>query len=202
MRTKGRITSWHDEKGYGFITPLEGGKQVFVHIKAFSNKNRRPEINEIVSYSISMDSQGRPCAANATLAGDKLVEKAPGKRNASALLFAVVFVVAVGTSAVAGHIPVAVAVVYLAVSLVTYVAYALDKSAAKRGAWRTSEGALLLLGLAGGWPGALIAQQTLRHKSKKASFRVVFWATVLINCAVLAWLHTDSARQSLPGILT
>jgi hypothetical protein len=53
----------------------------------------------------------------------------------------------------------------------------------------------------GGWPGALVAQETLRHKSKKASFRIVFWATVLINCAGLAWLHTADGRDTLDRLL-
>jgi len=48
MRTKGKITSWNDEKGFGFITPNSGGKRVFVHIKAFGNRNRRPEVNQTV----------------------------------------------------------------------------------------------------------------------------------------------------------
>lgn len=91
---------------------------------------------------------------------------------------------------------------YSALSLIAFAAYAIDKSAAKRGAWRISEGTLLFLGLAGGWPGALIAQETLRHKSRKTSFRAVFWITVLMNCAALAWLHTDSGKivvQKLEG---
>jgi len=51
--------------------------------------------------------------------------------------------------------------------------------------------------LAVGWPGALIAQQALRHKSKKTSFRTLFWVTVLINCAFLSWLHTESGQAVL-----
>ena len=75
MRSKGKIASWNDDKGFGFITPLAGGKQVFIHVSAFGNRNRRPEINDVVTYALSTDKQGRPCAANATLAGDKLKEK-------------------------------------------------------------------------------------------------------------------------------
>jgi len=69
MRTKGKITFWNDEKGYGFITPSAGSKQVFVHIRAFANRNRRPEINHFVTFSQSTDKQGRPCAVRVTLAG-------------------------------------------------------------------------------------------------------------------------------------
>ena len=52
-----------------------------------------------------------------------------------------------------------------------------------RGAWRTPESTLHFLALAGGWPGALLAQQFLRHKSTKVEFRSVFWGTVIMNVA-------------------
>jgi uncharacterized membrane protein YsdA (DUF1294 family) len=47
------------------------------------------------------------------------------------------------------------------------------------GAIKTPESNLHLLALAGGWPGALFAQQFLRHKSAKAEFRGTFWVTVV-----------------------
>jgi uncharacterized membrane protein YsdA (DUF1294 family)/cold shock CspA family protein len=191
MRSKGRIASWNDEKGYGFITPLAGGKQVFIHVRAFSNRNRRPEVGNVVTYGISKDKQGRACAAKATLAGDKLKQKAPQRRSPLAIPFALLFLCAVGVSVLTGHLPVLIIIAYATLSVITFVAYALDKSAARRGAWRTSEGALHMLGLAGGWPGALIAQQKLRHKSKKNSFRIVFWATVFVNCVALVGLASS-----------
>jgi len=200
VRVKGKITAWNDDKGYGFITPLSGGKQIFIHISALSNRNRRPELNEVVTYSVSKDKHGRPCAANATLAGDRLTKKAAKKSNTAAILFAVLFLVAVAVSALTGSLSNYLLVGYVALSLVTFFAYAFDKSAAQRGAWRTSEGTLLFLGLAGGWPGALIAQETLRHKSKKASFRTVFWITVFVNCAALAWLHTESGKAAVKSL--
>ena len=200
MRKKGKITSWNDDKGYGFITPLAGGKQLFIHISAFANRSRRPEAGDVVTYSASVDEQGRPRAANAALAGDKLKKKARKKISKVAILFALLFLVGFGLSTLAGHVSNALAIAYAALSLVTFVAYAIDKSAARRGAWRTSEGTLLLLGLAGGWPGALIAQQTLRHKSKKTSFRVIFWITVIINCAALAWLQTHQGQAAFQAL--
>lgn len=73
-----------------------------------------------------------------------------------------------------------------ALNLLTFVVYAMDKSAAQSGRWRVPEKNLHLLALAGGWPGAWLAQQTLRHKSSKAEFRVVYWATAVLHCAGLA----------------
>lgn len=73
-------------------------------------------------------------------------------------------------------------------NLATYMAYAKDKSAARRGAWRVHEGTLHLLALLGGWPAAWWAQQWLRHKSSKTEFRHVYWTTLILNCAALVWL--------------
>ena len=92
--------------------------------------------------------------------------------------------------AVLWRVPGVVAAVYLVASLVCFVAYALDKSAAAQGRWRISEATLLGLGLVGGWPGALVAQQVLRHKSSKAEFRAAFWGTVLLNVAAFVALHS------------
>jgi len=75
-----------------------------------------------------------------------------------------------------------------ALNLVTFLSYALDKSAAQSGGWRTSEKQLHLLALLGGWPAAWWAQQWLRHKSRKQEFRSMYWATVLLHCAGLGTL--------------
>lgn len=86
----------------------------------------------------------------------------------------------------------AIAVLYLFFSVVAFFNYARDKSAARKGQRRTSEQRLLLLGLVGGWPGALLAQQTLRHKTAKRSFQLQFWVTVVINLLALGWLIVAS----------
>ena len=80
-----------------------------------------------------------------------------------------------------------VAVVGALVSLngVTVLAYALDKRAARRGARRVPERTLLTLGLAGGWPGAIVAQRRLRHKTRKRSFQSSFRLTVALNLAIV-----------------
>ncbi|HEN8710738.1 TPA: DUF1294 domain-containing protein [Pseudomonas putida] len=71
--------------------------------------------------------------------------------------------------------------IYPAVSLVTVLLYWQDKQQARTQAWRTPEKVLHASELLGGWPGALIAQQLYRHKTRKASYQMVFWAIVLLH---------------------
>lgn len=75
---------------------------------------------------------------------------------------------------------------YAGMSVVTFAAFAWDKSCAVRGARRVPENTLHLFELLGGWPGALAAQALLRHKSSKLSYRVVLWAIVALHAGVWA----------------
>jgi uncharacterized membrane protein YsdA (DUF1294 family) len=69
----------------------------------------------------------------------------------------------------------------LVVSAVTYYVYARDKKLAQTGGWRTKEMSLHLCELLGGWPGAFLAQRTLRHKNAKVSYQFAFWFIVLAH---------------------
>ncbi len=77
-------------------------------------------------------------------------------------------------------------------SIITFIVYCKDKSAAVRKGWRVPEPSLNLLALVGGWPGAAVAQTLLRHKTKKVGFRVVYviasFANVAINAGVIVWV--------------
>ena len=96
---------------------------------------------------------------------------------------------------VVGFWPVELLWIYIGVSLITFLAYLLDKRAAIRGDWRTSERTLQLLGLLGGWPGGYLAQRLLRHKSSKRSFQEKFWMTVVGNLALQTWLFSSYGLQ-------
>ncbi|MEY8194508.1 MAG: DUF1294 domain-containing protein [Cycloclasticus sp.] len=104
-------------------------------------------------------------------------------------------------SALLERTPFFILTLYLAISLLTFIIYAMDKSAARRGAWRTPESTLHLFALAGGWPGAMVAQQKLRHKSKKQPFRSIFYFTVALNAGAFAWLHTPVGAEVLSRII-
>lgn len=79
-------------------------------------------------------------------------------------------------------------VIYLAFSLLTYAAYWKDKRAAQSDRRRIPEMSLLVLGAVGGWPGGFVAQQVLRHKTRKLSFLILFWASAALNIALLSWI--------------
>jgi uncharacterized membrane protein YsdA (DUF1294 family) len=90
--------------------------------------------------------------------------------------------------------------VYAGASVVAFAMYAADKSASKKNAWRISESALHAIGLVGGWPGALAAQQLLRHKTSKPSFRVAFWGTVVLNVAAFVFFASPLVDRVAPGL--
>ena len=202
MRTKGKITSWNDEKGYGFIAPIDGGAQIFIHIKALRDNNRRPTAGDVVTYSIATDKQGRFRADNAALSGARTRRRSERHGSTQAILFSLALLGAVGISANVTKLPIEVLGTYFVLSAIAFVAYAIDKSSAQRGGWRISEATLQLLALFGGWPGALVAQKVLRHKTIKVSFQVVFWLVVLTNVAGLIWLHSVAGRLFLERLLS
>lgn len=203
MRYQGRITQWKDEQGYGFITPNGGGESVFLHIKAFRRRHERPAGDEIVTYVLSLDAKGRPRA--------EAVEFVRGTSRSSAVTaagpsawplgVASLFFATLIAATLTGKLPLPVLWLYAAASFTAFVAYWIDKRAARKGRWRTKESTLHLLALIGGWPGALIAQQQLRHKSAKASFRFVFWITVLLNCGGLGLFLTPGGAHALRSAL-
>lgn len=197
MRLKGKLIKWDAQKAFGFIAPQGGGDHVFIHKLAFSNRQRTPKINDVITFSLSKDKQGRYCADEATYTGEKLKKKQAKNVSKFSIYLSVAFLGFIVMALITGYIPMKLLLTYLGVSTLTFITYAFDKSKAQRGAWRTPESTLHLFALVGGWPGAAIAQQTLRHKSQKKEFRFVFWLTVMANCSALIWLMSPDGKTML-----
>lgn len=197
----GKITSWKDEKGYGFITPNSGGKSVFIHINDFSRRHKRPIHGLSVIYSLSKDSRGRLRATNVSPEKSHKKVTKTDKQKKIAIFISGAFITIVVGLVLLNKLPFIILGFYLAISLLTFGLYAKDKFAAQAGKWRISESTLHLFSLIGGWPGAAIAQSQLRHKSKKPSFRVTYWFTVIINCSFLGWLLTPKGSYELEIII-
>jgi uncharacterized membrane protein YsdA (DUF1294 family)/cold shock CspA family protein len=189
MRFEGRLKTWNDERGFGFIEPTKGGDEVFVHIKAFSVRTGRPVVNQPLSFEVEVGPQGKKRAKNvepirAARPVKTMRRNTPAQWGVASFFAIPAFLVVYVLVASVWGVPGIYAGVYAVASVLCFVAYALDKSSATAGRWRTPESTLLLLGLACGWPGAILAQQFLRHKSNKAAFRSAFWATVAVNIGV------------------
>ncbi|WP_406667594.1 DUF1294 domain-containing protein [Gallaecimonas sp. GXIMD1310] len=202
MRFQGKITQWHDEKGFGFVQPNGGGPRAFVHVSAFKHSTRRPADGEVIFYELTRDSQNRYRAENIQFAPhSQQRRKRPGRTTVFSKVLLASFFAGLTGLVVAAKLPAWLLALYALMSLVTFVAYAIDKSAAQKGRWRTPERTLQLMALVGGWPGALLAQSALRHKSQKKAFKTTYWATVVINLLVLLWLQTDKGNALLKHLL-
>lgn len=206
-RQAGRISEWHDDKGYGFVVPHDGGARAFVHIKAFQVSSRRPARGDLISYVLRTDAKGRVNAVDVRFAGQRVaqptqrvrLEPRAESRPIPRLALGVMALLAVVAAGALGQIPAIVPLLYVAMSAVSYLAYWRDKDAANAREWQ--ENSLHLLDLLGGWPGALIAQQQFRHKTIKATFQAVFWTTVVLNVAAAGWAVHEGWAQALTRAL-
>ena len=198
MHCSGVLIAWNDQRGFGFIQPVSGGQQIFVHIQAFQKKSQRPQVGQLVSFQLELNAEGRQRAINVhSRNSDKNSRRArQTQKNSPAhvgitRVFAIpVFFLIFLLTDVFWRVPAWVGVLYLAFSVFCFIAYVVDKSAAKAGRQRIAESTLLAWGLFGGWPGAIMAQQLLRHKSNKPAFLTKFWISVAVNILAFILLHS------------
>jgi uncharacterized membrane protein YsdA (DUF1294 family)/cold shock CspA family protein len=202
MRYQGRITTWNDDRGFGFIEPDGGGQRLFVHISAFPDRARRPTVGQTVTYELGADPEGRPRGVGVAFAGDRAQRTARAVAVNKAPAFAILFLAFVIGAGLAGKLPFGILGLYLGAGAAAFLAYFMDKAAAKKDMRRIPENTLHLLGLIGGWPGAMIAQRMFHHKTRKTSFQVIFWGTVVLNCVALAGLFATSGPRMLTSILS
>ncbi len=73
----------------------------------------------------------------------------------------------------------------LAVNVLTFIVYGVDKWKAQRGRWRVPEASLLGLAALGGSVGAWLAMQFFRHKTQKKKFRYGVPALFVLQVAAV-----------------
>jgi cold shock CspA family protein len=132
MRLKGKLKKWNEEKAFGFITPNGGGDKVLIHKTAFSNRQRSPCINDVITFSITKDKQGRYCADEATFSGEQLKKKQAKSISMFSIYLSFTFLVLIAATLTLNYIPKNVGFFYFGASIVTFIAYALDKFKAER----------------------------------------------------------------------
>lgn len=191
MTNQGRLQEWNDEKGYGFICPQAKGRRIFAHIHEFKTALPRPQNGDAVLYRIGKDSRGRRCAVR--IERPELPLQHSPWEIPVVLIFCFLFWVGVLT--VRGLYPPEVPVSIGLLSLLSYLQYALDKKRARQQKFRIPERRLHTLDLLGGWPGGWIAQLHFHHKTRKTSFRLFFYLTIMLHTGFVVALAVKPELQ-------
>ncbi|MEH2353827.1 DUF1294 domain-containing protein [Nostoc sp.] len=208
---KGQLIRWNDNRGFGFIQPHDGSQEVFLHITALKDVNRRPQVDDFICYQLIASKDGKVRACNASIEGvtskssssiapkksvSRTVDKSSSLALQTLLLSLLPGLGSIHLALTTGNpIPL---ILYPVMSFITFRLYADDKSRAQQGQWRRQENTLHLCEFMGGWLGGFVAQQKLRHKSSKVSYQVVFWVIAILHIAFwLDWLFFSKALINL-----
>lgn len=83
----------------------------------------------------------------------------------------------------------------LGINAVTFIVYGIDKYKAKKAKWRIPEVTLLLLAVLGGSIGAWMGMKVWHHKTMYKKFKYGIPAILLIQIALMAYLHINLWKQ-------
>ena len=106
MRFDGTIKTWNEAKGFGFITPANGGQDVFVHVSALPRGSGTPRVGQAFSFEIELNREGKKRAVRVREAGRRAEPHRahhPRERAARSPVAAVVGVVLVLAMGVAAY---------------------------------------------------------------------------------------------------
>jgi uncharacterized membrane protein YsdA (DUF1294 family)/cold shock CspA family protein len=225
MLLEGELRRWDDAKGYGFIRVGTGQPDVFVHISAFA-VGTRPKVGDRIIYGQVTLDKGKPRAGEAVVKGSaadtspyrQARPSSPPTRGSAPrgrpprdtrtrplrptpALFAVALLTLGCLASALSFLRVSPLplLAYPLASLSAFILYGHDKIRAIRGEWRVPEALLHLVELAGGWPGAWVAQQMMRHKTVKASYQAGYWFIVSLHVVFwgLWWLLPETRFNDL-----
>lgn len=190
-----RVAEWHADKGFGWLQ--FGDKRLFLHRRDFVRWHHTPRVGEEIRFNWGLDAQQRPCAQNAVQVREVSKVSLPGLLLLVALLLLPAY-----AWLQTGWELWKLAAYVCTLSLITYAAYRSDKRKARLDAWRIPEWRLHLLELAGGWPGAWVAQRRLRHKCSKGFYQFEFWLIICLHQFVALdslqhWKYSQMLKREL-----
>ena len=78
----------------------------------------------------------------------------------------------------------------LAINIVSFFLYGIDKYKAKKGRWRISEATLLMMAVIGGSIGAWVGMRLWHHKTMHKKFKYGIPLIIIMQISLVAYLHT------------
>ena len=105
---KGVLKTWKEDRGFGFISPDDGGKDIFIHISALKGTSRRPVTSDVIYYQSTRDNRGKYKAINAYIEGVEILEdKSAGFFNTKkgTIVLIILALVAIAAAVVALNLP-------------------------------------------------------------------------------------------------
>ena len=76
----------------------------------------------------------------------------------------------------------------LAINIVVFLLYGLDKQKARKNRWRIPEKTLLMMAVLGGGIGAYVGMKVFRHKTQKPKFYIGVPVIVLLQVIIVAFI--------------
>lgn len=58
-RISGTLKTWNKDKGFGFITPSNGGQDIFVHISDYPRQGGQPKVGESLTFLVMLNKDGK-----------------------------------------------------------------------------------------------------------------------------------------------
>lgn len=58
-RIEGKLKTWNNDKGFGFIAPSNGGQDIFVHISDYPRRDGMPRVGESLTFLVALNQDGK-----------------------------------------------------------------------------------------------------------------------------------------------
>lgn len=78
----------------------------------------------------------------------------------------------------------------LAINIVSFFLYGIDKYKAKKGRWRISEATLLMMAVIGGSIGAWVGMRLWHHKTMHKKFKYGIPIIIILQVCLVVYLHS------------
>lgn len=73
----GTLKTWNSDKGFGFITPDNGGQDIFIHISNYPRAGGPPKVGESLLFEVTLSKEGKKKAINVRRPGQSLESRKP-----------------------------------------------------------------------------------------------------------------------------